>query len=205
MDSPPPPPPPGPPPSQPASGTMPHRWRWFLLVWRSNRNLRRVCVLSAGTLVIIVGVIISPLPGPGLSILGPIGLGILASEFLWAKRLAHHAIKFERVLRNWVYKYFARVSRLLIVPAMAAYWAAAWLVGEHTRVPAWMVWAVAFPVFTPVCYVMYRWAQVRAAHREARRTGGAVVLDTTSPLFRVDLPADAGVEEAPPQDVSRSA
>lgn len=198
-------PPPSPEPVSGAAPPSPRRWRWFLLVWRSNRNLRRVCVLTAGTLVIIVGVIISPLPGPGLSILGPIGLGILASEFLWAKRLAHHAIRFERVLRNWVYRYFAGVSRLLILPALAAYWAGAWLVGEHTPAPSWMVWAVAFPAFTPVCYVAYRWAQVRAARRQARRTGGAVVLDTTSPLFAVDPPGDAGAEEVSPQDVSRSA
>ena len=52
-----------------------------------RRNSRRLWVLIAGTTVILVGIVISPLPGPGLSVLGPIGLAILASEFVWARRL----------------------------------------------------------------------------------------------------------------------
>lgn len=37
-----------------------------------RKNSRRVMVLVAGTTVILVGIIISPLPGPGFSLLGPI-------------------------------------------------------------------------------------------------------------------------------------
>ena len=32
------------------------------------------------------GVLIAPLPGPGPVILIPIGLGLLATEFIWARR-----------------------------------------------------------------------------------------------------------------------
>lgn len=53
----------------------------------TKRNFRKVCILIAGTAVIVFGIIIAPLPGPGPTILVPIGIAILATEFIWAKRL----------------------------------------------------------------------------------------------------------------------
>jgi len=57
----------------------------------ARRNLRKIWILIAGTSVIIFGIIISPLPGPGFTIMLPLGLAILASEFLWARRLLNKA------------------------------------------------------------------------------------------------------------------
>jgi tellurite resistance protein TerC len=57
----------------------------------ARRNLRKIWVLIAGTSVIIFGIIISPLPGPGFTVMLPLGLAILASEFVWAKRLLNKA------------------------------------------------------------------------------------------------------------------
>jgi hypothetical protein len=45
----------------------------------------------------------------------------------------------------------------------------AWLLSEHAPVPDWLVWSLAFPVFTPLCYVLYRWSKVRAARRRNSR------------------------------------
>jgi tellurite resistance protein TerC len=53
----------------------------------TRRNLRKVAILIAGTIVIIVGILIGPLPGPGASIVVPIGIAILATEFAWARTL----------------------------------------------------------------------------------------------------------------------
>ncbi|MBX3359476.1 MAG: hypothetical protein KF745_13735 [Phycisphaeraceae bacterium] len=52
-----------------------------------RRNLRKVAVLIAGTMILLLGVVIAPLPGPGFVILAPIGLAVLATEFLWARAL----------------------------------------------------------------------------------------------------------------------
>ena len=46
----------------------------------------RLLRMTAGTLVTILGVIIMPLPGPGLLIVA-IGLGILSRDVAWADRL----------------------------------------------------------------------------------------------------------------------
>jgi tellurite resistance protein TerC len=50
------------------------------------RAARRMIVLVVGGTVLLVGVAMLVLPGPGL-VVAPAGLAILATEFLWARRL----------------------------------------------------------------------------------------------------------------------
>ena len=52
------------------------------------RQLRRIVIAVTGGLVVIVGVAMIVLPGPAIVII-PGGLAILATEFLWARRLLH--------------------------------------------------------------------------------------------------------------------
>lgn len=139
--------------------------RQLLTLWRSNRTVRRVAVLTVGSLVILAGLIISPLPGPGLTILGPLGVGILASEFLWARRVAATAVAHESRLRTILERFLVRISRLYIVPLVAGFWAVAWLLSRESPAPPWLVWSIAVPAFTPLCYVLYRWHRVRAMRK----------------------------------------
>lgn len=53
----------------------------------TRRNLKRVLILIAGSIVILAGIAIAPIPGPGAIPLIIGGLMILATEFIWAKRL----------------------------------------------------------------------------------------------------------------------
>ena len=54
------------------------------------RGVRRVLVLIVGSVVLLAGVLMLVLPGPGiLAIL--VGLAILATEFAWAERLLRRA------------------------------------------------------------------------------------------------------------------
>lgn len=70
-----------PPESQPAS---PNSVDWF--VRATLRQIRRLAVLVCGLTVALIGVIMFVTPGPGLVVL-PLGLAILAIEFVWARRL----------------------------------------------------------------------------------------------------------------------
>jgi tellurite resistance protein TerC len=92
----------------------------------ARRNVRKIWILIAGTTVILVGILIAPLPGPGPTILVPIGLGILATEFVWARRLLETvksgAFNFADVLDR-----FADRAGLWFVFALSvAWWIAAW-------------------------------------------------------------------------------
>lgn len=50
------------------------------------RQLRRWIVGAAGSIVLLLGVLMIVLPGPAI-VLIPLGLGILALEFPWARKL----------------------------------------------------------------------------------------------------------------------
>lgn len=63
------------------------------LVTEGIRAARRVVVSVVGVTVLIVGVVLLVLPGPAFVVL-PIGLGILAIEFEWARRLLRRARRF---------------------------------------------------------------------------------------------------------------
>ena len=50
------------------------------------RQARKVVVAVVGITVVIIGIIMFVTPGPAVVVI-PIGLGILATEFVWARRL----------------------------------------------------------------------------------------------------------------------
>lgn len=50
------------------------------------RFARRLVVLMLGSSVVAVGVVMIVTPGPAVVVI-PLGLGILATEFLWARRI----------------------------------------------------------------------------------------------------------------------
>jgi hypothetical protein len=65
----------------------------FLRVEQAPLVVRKVVVAIIGTTVLLIGIALLVLPGPAIIVI-PIGLGILASEFIWARR----AIKRGRIL-----------------------------------------------------------------------------------------------------------
>jgi uncharacterized protein (TIGR02611 family) len=59
---------------------------------RERHKLYRVGVVILGTVITLVGVVMTgPVPGPGIVII-PIGLALLALEFVWAERLLEKAV-----------------------------------------------------------------------------------------------------------------
>ncbi len=54
------------------------------------RNGKRIGIAVAGGLLVVVGIALLVLPGPGWLIIF-LGLGILATEFVWAERLLNKA------------------------------------------------------------------------------------------------------------------
>jgi uncharacterized protein (TIGR02611 family) len=63
------------------------------------RPLRRVSVLLLGMALVVAGVALLVLPGPGLLVLG-LAVAVLALEFDWAKRVAERATSLFRRLRS---------------------------------------------------------------------------------------------------------
>ena len=57
-----------------------------LLILRTLAQARRLVVAVVGFTVLFIGLALIVLPGPAVVVI-PIGLAILATEFVWARRL----------------------------------------------------------------------------------------------------------------------
>ena len=62
-----------------------HRWNSWFLNTPKLRVAKRIVVAVIGGTVTLIGIALIVLPGPAFIVI-PIGLSILATEFLWAKR-----------------------------------------------------------------------------------------------------------------------
>ncbi len=58
-----------------------------MLNW-TLRKARQLVVAVIGTTVVIIGIIMIFTPGPAVVVI-PLGLAILATEFVWARTLLH--------------------------------------------------------------------------------------------------------------------
>jgi uncharacterized protein (TIGR02611 family) len=56
------------------------------MILRTVEQVRRVFLIIAGFTLLLAGVIMLVTPGPGLLVIF-LGLGLLAAEFVWARRL----------------------------------------------------------------------------------------------------------------------
>jgi uncharacterized protein (TIGR02611 family) len=75
---------------------------------RTGRLVWRVVVTLIGVAIIAVGIVLLPLPGPGWLIIFA-GLGVLSTEYEWAKRLLRFARDQVGRWTDWV----VRQSRLV--------------------------------------------------------------------------------------------
>jgi len=56
------------------------------LVLKTMAQAKRMIVIVAGFTILVVGIAMIVLPGPAVVVI-PIGLAILATEFIWARKL----------------------------------------------------------------------------------------------------------------------
>jgi uncharacterized protein (TIGR02611 family) len=69
------------------------KWVWYPLgaVWRFlKRNGKRIGISIAGGAVVLAGLVMLVLPGPGVIVIIA-GLAILATEYVWAQRAMNFA------------------------------------------------------------------------------------------------------------------
>jgi tellurite resistance protein TerC len=56
------------------------------VVFKTLKQAKRLIVIVVGFTVLLIGIAMLVLPGPAFIVI-PLGLAILASEFVWARRL----------------------------------------------------------------------------------------------------------------------
>lgn len=128
------------------SGSGPHRvrvvrsdYRWRARLRRDprTRGPYRLAVAVTGVSVVVLGLLLVPLPGPGwFIVIG--GLLILASEFAWARRLLDFV---KRNLTRWNELVMAQpvgirvlIGALALLGLLVVVWGVAAVIGA----PAWL-------------------------------------------------------------------
>ena len=64
------------------------------------KQARRLVVAALGLTVLLMGLVMIVLPGPAVLVI-PIGLAILATEFVWARRLLSRMRTEAERLKSW--------------------------------------------------------------------------------------------------------
>jgi uncharacterized protein (TIGR02611 family) len=104
------------------------RWRDGLRERRRAEFVYRLVVGIIGLAVLGVGILAIPYPGPGWAIVF-IGLGILATEFTWARRLLAYARERYDKVMDWFHRQHAAVQILGGVLTALVVFATLWLLG----------------------------------------------------------------------------
>jgi tellurite resistance protein TerC len=66
-------------------------------------TVRKIVIAVIGTTILLIGIALIVLPGPAFIVI-PIGLSILASEFIWARRVIKRGRIFVKKVRRRVTK-----------------------------------------------------------------------------------------------------
>ncbi len=107
---------------------------------RQNKSLNasyRIGVAVVGTLIILAGLALVPLPGPGWLIVFA-GLAILATEFAWAGRLLDFARAKVRTWTDWVTCQSLLVRAAIALGSLALIAGAVWAYLAAQGVPSWL-------------------------------------------------------------------
>lgn len=138
----------------------------------ATRQLRKVWVLIAGTSVIIFAIVIAPLPGPGFTIFAPIGFAMLASEFLWAKRLMNE-LEYRTGFIERAAAHFVRTRNWWFLPiGIAIYWGLVFWLDYQRVLNARYLFPIAGGVFAPAGYLAWRTIVHWRNARKVRHTPG---------------------------------
>ncbi len=72
-------------------------------VGKTIRQAKRLIIAIIGFTVLLIGLAMVVLPGPAFIVI-PIALGILATEFIWAKKLLDRVKSRASNVKEWVSK-----------------------------------------------------------------------------------------------------
>jgi uncharacterized protein (TIGR02611 family) len=97
----------------------------------------RVVVGLLGSAIIVLGVVLIPLPGPGWLIVFA-GLAVLATEFVWAERLLRYSRRRLHEWTQWVTHQSLLVRGLIGLGGLLCVAGAIWAYDVVVGLPSWV-------------------------------------------------------------------
>jgi uncharacterized protein (TIGR02611 family) len=113
------------------------RWRRRVAARRSLDHGYRIGVGIVGALILALGIVAIPLPGPGWLIVIA-GLFVLATEFTWAERLLDFTKRHVKRWTDWVGRQPLWVKGLISLATAAFVYSVLVLTLHMTGVPRWV-------------------------------------------------------------------
>ena len=92
----------------------------------TGRMALKIGIGALGTIVVAIGIVLIPFPGPGWAIV-IVGLAILALEFAWAKNLLEFTKRYVQSWTHWVGRQSLSMRALIGVVGMIFVSAIVWL------------------------------------------------------------------------------
>lgn len=114
-----------------------HPFRAFFSRHRTLDLVYRIAVGVLGVAIVLGGLVLVPLPGPGWLIVFA-GLALLATEFAWAGRLLDYARRRLMTWTGWVTDQSLAVRALIGLVSLLAVAGAVWLYVAVQGVPGWL-------------------------------------------------------------------
>lgn len=111
-------------------------WRAELESKPASRRIFRLVVGIIGTIVLCLGILAIPYPGPGWLVVFT-GLGILASEFAWAQSVLHWVRGKYDIVMDWYLRQNLLVRGLGALLTCAVVVATLWLLGAFGLMASW--------------------------------------------------------------------
>ncbi|MBA4349206.1 MAG: hypothetical protein C0415_04365 [Thermodesulfovibrio sp.] len=75
----------------------------IVFILKTVRQVQRLIIAVIGFTVLLIGIAMIVLPGPAIVVI-PIGLAILATEYVWARRLLDRVKSSTSSVKGWVSK-----------------------------------------------------------------------------------------------------
>src|SRR3982750_3075201 len=97
---------------------------------KTSSRLRRLFIAVTGTIVLIFGIIAIPYPGPGWLIVFA-GLGILSTEFDWAKRLLVYLRAKYDAWNGWIKRQSKFVQSITFILTVLVVVLTIWLINGY--------------------------------------------------------------------------
>lgn len=73
------------------------------LILKTIKQAKRLIIAVIGFTILLIGVAMIVLPGPAIVVI-PVALGILATEFVWARRLLYRVKNSASNVKDWIAK-----------------------------------------------------------------------------------------------------
>ena len=74
-----------------------------VFILKTIKQAKRLIIAVIGFTILLIGIAMIVLPGPAIVVI-PIGLGILANEFIWARRLLDRVKSNASNMKEWIRK-----------------------------------------------------------------------------------------------------